>query len=363
MSLRERLESSVARLITRLPDSAVRLLAGRPIRIDGQQLHPQVQIALRLQERLGGSEIVPVAEARERRLHDAQVFSGPLIELERVSDLEIPGPAGPIGARLYVPPGSPDPGPLVVYYHGGGHVVGDLDTHDQLCRFLARETPARVLAINYRLGPEHRFPAAIDDALAAFDWAHAEAASLGADPGRIAVAGDSAGGNLAAVVSQLARARGGAIPAFQALIYPVADYSSERRSYELFAEGFFLTREEMEWFRENYFARPEDRSDPRASPILAPDLTGLPPTHVVTAGFDPLRDEGEAYAERLREAGVATTLHREPDLVHGFINAAGLGGRAAQAASGITAALRAGLDPGAIGRPTAPAATLTDPPG
>ncbi|MEO8093172.1 MAG: alpha/beta hydrolase [bacterium] len=344
MSLRERLESSVARLITRLPDSAVRLLAGRPIRLDGQELHPQVQIALRLEERLGGSEIVPVAEARERRLHDARVFAGPPIELERVCDLEIPGPAGSIGARLYVPPGLPDPGPLVVYYHGGGHVIGDLDTHDQPCRFLARETPAIVLAIAYRLAPEHRFPAAVDDALAAFEWAHAEAESLGADPARIAVAGDSAGGNLAAAVSQLTVAAAGSVPAFQALIYPVTDYSFRRRSYELFAEGFFLTREEMDWYRDNYFGAPGERSDPRASPILAPDLSGLPPAHVVTAGFDPLRDEGEAYAERLREAGVATTLRREPDLVHGFINAAGLGGRAAEATVAVAAAIREGLD-------------------
>ena len=163
---------------------------------------------------------------------------------------------------------------------------------------------------------------------------------LGADPERIAVAGDSAGGNLAAVVCQLAVAGDGPVPAFQALIYPVADYSSNRRSYDLFGEGFFLTREEMDWYRDHYFAAAEDREDPRASPILAEDLSGLPPAHVVSAGFDPLRDEAEDYAERLRAAGVPTKLRREPDLVHGFINAVGLGGRAREATHAIATALR-----------------------
>ena len=245
------------------------------------------------------------------------------------------------------PPATPSgwgrPAPLVVYYHGGGHVIGDLDTHDQPCRLLSREIPALVLAIDYRLAPEHQFPAAVEDALAAFRWAAAEAVRLGADPSRIAVAGDSAGGNLAAVVCQLSLAGGGPTPAFQALVYPVTDYSAERPSYALFGEGFFLTREEMHWYRRNYFAAPEDRADPRASPIRAADLAGLPPAHVVTAGFDPLRDEGEEYARRLEEAGVPTTLRREPDLVHGFINAAGLGGRAREAAEGIAAAIGSGL--------------------
>jgi acetyl esterase len=326
-----------------LPDPMARLLAGRPIRIDGQELHPQVRVALRLEKLAGGSQILPVSEARERRRHEARVFSGPRIEVAHTEELELAGPAGPIAARLYVPRGLAAARPLVVYYHGGGHVNGDLDTHDQPCRFLAREIPALVLAIDYRLAPEHRFPAAVDDALAAFRWAGAEADRLGADPNRIAVAGDSAGGNLAAVVCQLALAGGGSAPAFQALVYPVTDYSAERRSYELFGEGFFLTREEMRWYRRNYLAAPEDSADPRASPIRAGDLAGLPPAHVVTAGFDPLRDEGEEYARRLEDAGVPTTLRREPDLVHGFINAVGLGGRAREAARTIAAAIRSGL--------------------
>jgi acetyl esterase len=283
-----------------------------------------------------------VATKRAQRRREARVFSGPTIEVERTEEVEIPAQEGPIGARLYVPSGISQPAPLIVYFHGGGHVIGDLDTHDQPCRFLASQTPALLLAVDYRLGPEHPFPAAVDDALAAFRWA-AAAPSLGADPERIAVAGDSAGGNLAAVVCQLARDEGGPQPCFQALIYPVIDYSAKRRSYELFAEGFFLTREEMDWYRDNYFASPEDRGDPRASPILAEDLAGLPPAHIVSCGFDPLRDEAEDYAARLKEAGVEVTLRREPDLVHGFINAVGLGGRSREAGEPIAAALRAGL--------------------
>ncbi len=360
--IRERLESAVAAGLIRLPPAAARLLAGRPMRLDGQQLDVQVQLALRLERFVGGSELLPVDEARARRRHDARVFHGATIEVGAVRNLELPGLAGPIGARLYEPAAPPRPAPLVVYYHGGGHVIGDLDTHDQPCRFLAREIPALVLAVDYRLAPEHRFPAAVEDSLAAFRWAHGQAADLGADPDRVAVAGDSAGGNLAAVVANLTAAAGGPAPAFQALLYPVADYSAKRRSYELFGEGFFLTREEMDWFRENYFSSEDEQSDPRASPILAPDLAGVAPAHVVTAGFDPLRDEGEEYAARLRDAGVAVTVRRESDLVHGFVNAVGLGGRARQATAALADALRAGLAP-AGARPGRAAATLLDAPG
>ena len=346
-ALGERLREAAVRVLTKLPRPLVRVLAGPPVRIDGQELHPEVQVAVRLERLIGASRTLPVAEKRAGRRRDARVFAGPPIEVERTEDLEIPTAEGSVPARLYVPHGISRPAPLVVYYHGGGHVIGDLDTHDQPCRFFAREVPALVLAVDYRLGPEHRFPAAVDDALAGFRWACEEAARLGADPGRIAVAGDSAGANLAAVVCQLARDEGGPRPAFQALIYPVIDYSSKRRSYELFGQGFFLTREEMDWYRDNYLASPQDRTDPRASPILAADLAGLPPAFVVTAGFDPLRDEGEGYAARLREAGVEATLRREPDLVHGFISAVGLGGRSREAGLGIAAALRAALAQGA----------------
>ena len=346
-ALAEQLRKIPVRVLSNLPRPLVRVLAGRPVRIDGQQLDPEVQVAIRLERLIGASRTLPVAEKRALRRRDARVFAGPPIELERVEDLQIQTAQGSMRARLYAPHGISEPAPLVVYFHGGGHVIGDLDTHDQPCRFLAREVAALVLAVDYRLAPEHRFPAAVDDALAGFRWAWEEAARLGADPGRIAVAGDSAGANLAAVVCRLARDEGGPTPAFQVLIYPVIDLSAKRRSHELFGEGFFLTSEEMDWYRGHYLASEQDRTDPRASPILVADLSGLPPALLVTAGFDPLRDEGEDYATRLREAGVEVRLRREPDLVHGFISAVGLGGRAREAGLEIAAALRTALAQGA----------------
>jgi acetyl esterase len=199
--------------------------------------------------------------------------------------------------------------------------MGSLDTHDTASRHLAREVDAGVLSIAYRLAPEHRFPAAVDDALAAFRWAAANAAELGFDPARVVVAGDSAGGTLAAVVAQLAARDGGSRPAAQFLAYPVTDLSTKHASYRLFAEGFLLTESDMDWFRAHYLPDDAAALDPRASPLLAPDLRGLPPAVVLTCGFDILRDEGEAYARRLEQAGVRVALRRSAGLVHGFCNA------------------------------------------
>jgi acetyl esterase len=359
----ERVESVIVRMIGRMPRPAARLLAGRPVRIEGQVLDPSVQLALRLERLVGGWKPMPPPQLRELRRREARIFRGRTIEVGRVEEFEIPGAAGPIRTRLYVPAALESPGPLLVYFHGGGHVIGDLDTHDQPCRFLAREIPALVLAVDYRLGPEHPFPAAVDDAQAAFAYAHSEAGELGADPARIAVVGDSAGGNLAAVVAQTAAVGAGPKPAFQALVYPVTDYSRKRPSYDIFAEGFFLTRAEMDWFRDNYFANAADPTDPRASPMLAEDLSCVAPAHVVTAGFDPLRDEGEDYARLLAEAGVAATLRREPDLVHGFINAVGVSARAREAVGSIAVAIREGLTSAPPDRTGSTVATLTDAPG
>jgi acetyl esterase len=245
-------------------------------------------------------------------------------EVGAVRDVEIDGAAGPLRARHYRPAdadASARP-PLLVFFHGGGFVVGDLETHDEPCRLLCRHAEVHVLSVDYRLAPEHPFPAAVDDALAAFRWAVAHAAQLGADGHRVAVGGDSAGGNLSAVCAQLAARDGGAAPALQLLIYPATDLTDARApSGRLFADGFYLTENDRQWFTRQYFSGSHGHAtDPRASPVLAGPLSGLAPAVIVTAGFDPLRDEGEAYGLALREAGVPVVLVRVPELIHGFMN-------------------------------------------
>ena len=312
---------------------------------DNQELEPEIGMVLRLLSLAGESfECFPPAAARSIVRREAAIFAGPRIRLHSVDDRSIPGPESELPIRIYRDRSAQagNPTPLVVYYHGGGWVVGDLETHDAFCRFLARELALPVLAVDYRLAPECPFPAAVNDAVAAFEWAVEHAAELEVDPARIAVAGDSAGGNLAAVVSQQTVARGRRAPAMQALIYPATDLSKKHRSYGLFAEGYFLTEKQMDWYR-NHYTSEEDRADPRASPLLAPDLGGLPPAYVTTAGFDVLRDEGEAYARRLEHAGVPTTLRRHAQIIHGWVNAVSLGRSSRRAANELVAALRSGL--------------------
>jgi acetyl esterase len=231
----------------------------------------------------------------------------------------------PLPARVYSPvKQGATPAPLIVFFHGGGFVIGDLDTHDVPCRVLCRETGAHVLAVDYRLAPEHPFPAAVDDAFAAYRWARAHAQRFGADPARIAVAGDSAGANLATVVTQLCAKQGEPLPILQLLFYPTVDRSVDRSSLELFAEGYFLTRADVEWYTRQYVPNRADLTDPRVSPLLSTELAGQSPALIVTAGFDPLRDEGDAYAEALRAAGNQVRLYHLTDLVHGFINMSAL---------------------------------------
>ncbi|GJD87480.1 Acetyl esterase [Methylobacterium hispanicum] len=327
----DRVARTVMRTLGGLPMGIQRRLAGGPIRIDGQTLHPTAQLGIRLINLVGGEtfETKPLAHGRREISVEAWVF-GDRRPVGSEMDLTVPGPHGPVPARLYKPEAPAGNLPLLVYYHGGGWVLGGLDACDSLVRFLVAEAGICVLSVDYRLAPEHRFPKGLDDSVAAFDHAVAHAAAWGCDPNLVGVAGESAGGNLAAVVSQVTaeRARRDGtmpVPAYQVLLMPVTDLSRESRSYELFRDGFFLTASQMRWYKNLYLSDPSEALDPRVSPLLAPDLHGLPPAYVGVAAFDPLRDEGEDYARRLEQAGVPVTLRRFPGATHALINAHAVG--------------------------------------
>ncbi|HEX3778138.1 MAG TPA: alpha/beta hydrolase [Pseudonocardiaceae bacterium] len=323
-----------------LPKPVRGLLAGRPLRSEGQQLDPDLKLLLAL-VKLEGYEPSSSTPQRARELIDenAPLTVGSTIRSVEVRELTVDGRP----ARLYTPIGLAAPSPLLVYYHGGGWVVGSLDSHDNTCRFLAEGSGARVLSVDYRLAPEHPFPAAVDDAVAAFDHALGHAAELGADPGLVAVGGDSAGGNLAAVVCHQTALRGGPTPAFALLFYPVTDLTVRRATRDRYGKGFFLTDADISYFADNYVADHATRADPRCSVLLAEDLSGFPPTYLATAGFDPLRDEGEELATRLRAAGVAVALRRHPNLIHGFVSFLGIGPASREATAEAAGALRAGF--------------------
>jgi acetyl esterase len=332
-----------------MPPRLQRALFGAPARVDGQALAPEMQALVRLaglarDESASAYGKLTPGQARARIRAGAGAAAAAKQSQPTVEDLVIPGPAGPIPARFYEPPGlGIEERPLIVYFHGGGWTIGDLDTCDSVCRFLALGVPATVLSVGYRLAPEHPFPAAVDDALAAFLWAALDNTRLGVDPSRIAVAGDSAGGNLAAAISLLSRDQSGPSPAMQALIYPVTDVGGGQRSRDEFAKGFLLAKADMDWFEHHYLPPGSDHADPRVSMLRADDLADLPPAYVATAGFDPLRDEGEAYAARLREAGVRVALRRHPGLIHGFANMTAVSSTAREAMRELCGALQAGL--------------------
>jgi acetyl esterase len=335
-------------MVCGLPAGVQRRVFGRPPVVEGRQVESDIHVLLRLAELSGSNEFIgdkDVVAARADRRLEARIVSPPRpIPVARVESIEIPGPAGAIDARLYVPQAlAQEPPSLLVFYHGGGWVIGDLDTHDNPCRFLAAHSEACVLSVDYRLAPEHPFPAAVKDVLAAYAWAVANAASLGVDPARIGVGGDSAGANLAAVVCLLARDQGTPPPAMQLLIYPVTQIGEETPSRQLFKEGFLLTRRSMDFFEEQYLPRAEDHRDPRVSILHAGDLGGLSPAYIAIAGFDPLRDEGELYAQRLREAGVRVALRQHPGLVHTFANLTAICPSARSAMLEAAGALRQGL--------------------
>jgi acetyl esterase len=351
----QRMELHGARVLDALPPRAKLLLAGnRPLQVDGDQLDPGVQLLLRLLDRLGiarlrGPDADPVG-ARAHVRSSAIAFAGPLTAVEAVRDLDVEGAVGPLPARHYTPLGGSDS--LLVFFHGGGFVTGDLDTHDEPCRVLCRHAGVHVLSVEYRLAPEHPFPAPVEDAVAALRWAIANAASLGADPGAVAVGGDSAGGNLAAVATQALVREGGPAPVLQVLIYPVTDFAARTRSQDLFGDGLFLTDADQEWFTDHYL-QGRDPADPRLSPLRAADLGGLPPAIVVTAGFDPLRDEGEAYAAALSAAGVRVAHWRARGLIHGFINFGGVNRPSREGTMLLAGMVRAELAPARAGEPAA----------
>ena len=306
-------------------------------------LHPEAKTILDEVD-LPPTHALSVSGAREA-LRDLLVSDDPPDDDLTVRDLSIPGPDGPempLDVRAYAPPGDGDR-PVLVYFHGGGWVRGDLDTHDGLCRLLAEAADCVVVSVDYRRAPEHPFPAPVRDAYAATAWAAEHAGVVGGDPDRIAVGGDSAGGNLAAAVTLLARERAGPAIDHQVLLYPVTDYDLDTDSYRANAEGYLLSRASMRWYWDRYLDDELDGANPYASPLRAPDCSGLPSATVVTAGYDPLRDEGAAYADRLREAGVEVTHADYPGMVHVFASFPDLG-RARDARETIAADLSSAFD-------------------
>ncbi|WP_199253538.1 alpha/beta hydrolase [Mycolicibacterium mengxianglii] len=329
----------VGKVLTVLPARLAVLLSGRrPIVVDGNPLDPTLQLFLTLLRRTGvtgmltgSGDAVDVAKSRAGMRDTCIGLGGPGAPVE-VENLSAPGPAGPLGIRRYrSDPAAVGAVPALVYFHGGGFVVGDLDCYDALCRRLCRDLGVDVFSVDYRLAPQHKAPAAVEDCCAAYEWLVTHAADLGVCADRIVVGGDSAGGALTAVVTHWARDQARnrplAQPCLQLLIYPVTVMTAQTRSRTLFAAGYLLTGADMDTFARLYVEGSGlAGTDPRVSPLLARDLSGLPPAIVITAGYDPLRDEGEQYAEALVQAGVSVTHLQMGGMIHGFINFPGLGG-------------------------------------
>ncbi|MHB8901081.1 MAG: alpha/beta hydrolase [Thermoguttaceae bacterium] len=288
-------------------------------RLIPHMLDPQASQFLRTLESVAAPpfEVMGPVKARAAAAASSELI-GPPLRVGSLCDRTVPGPLGPIPLRFYWPEGR-GPYPILVYYHGGGWVLGDISTHDRLCTEIVQGAGCAVVSVDYRLAPEHKFPAAAEDAMAALQWVIRCGAQLGVDPQRVAVGGDSAGANLAAVACLMARDRQDQLPIHQVLIYPITDSDFDTPSYRENAEGYLLTRSTMRWFWQCYVRSEADMVHPYASPLRAESLAGLPPALVITAGFDPLRDEAEAYAGRLEEAGVPTTLTRYEGMIHAFI--------------------------------------------
>lgn len=285
-------------------------------------LDPQTQAYLTQMAEVNAPPLSGLPPEVVRQGIAAQVALEPPGEpVAKVENRTIPGPAGEIPVRIYTPQGN-GPFPLLVFFHGGGWVICNLDTHDAPCRSLANGAGCVVVSVDYRLAPEHKFPAAPEDCYAATQWVAEHAAEFNGDASQVAIGGDSAGGNLTAVVAQMARDKGGPRLIFQLMIYPATDFTAKNVSLKENSEGYFLTVDDMTWFTNHYLNSDEDKLNPMASPMLATNLSGLPPALVVTAEYDPLRDEGELYGQRLQEAGVPVTIRRYDGMIHGFFNTA-----------------------------------------
>lgn len=292
---------------------------------DAPGLDPDLATILRSIAESGDPPLcsLPAVEARAQYKTNAKVLDVPFTPMDMVTDRAIGTESSYVQVRLYVPAQTGTADPLMVFFHGGGWTIGDLDTHDRFCRAAAARARCRVLAVDYRMGPEHPFPAAVDDAMRAYRAVIDDPAAFGADPARIAVGGDSAGGNLSAVVSHLARRDDMAVPCFQLLIYPSVDLRGDYASRRALGEDYLLTEDAMQWFTDNYLSDRGLLTDPRVSPLLFNDFTGQPPAFIQTAGFDPLKDEGLAYADKLGAAGVAVEHRHYSGLIHGYIHLSG----------------------------------------
>ena len=331
------------RAAVRTPEPLARRLFGEPPKNDcGAPLDRQVHILLQMMDNVGSPKLEELGayEARQVYRRANQTFDLAPCEMHSVEDRQIVGPGGDIGLRIYRPVVGELPG--VVFYHGGGFVIGDLDGYDGFCRAFAERTGCLVVSVDYRLAPEHPFPAAVDDCVQAFRWVRANAGELNVDREQIAVAGDSAGANLATVVCQQQIVADEPTPARQLLLYPKVDQQGDYPCRKLFGHGFFLTDDMICWFSQCYL-KEADKSDPRASPIVFDRLGEMPPAMIVTAGFDPLRDEGEVYAARLGDAGVDVSYRCQDELVHGFITMGGIVDAAAQAVADIAEEFRCQL--------------------
>lgn len=313
---------------------------------DGRRPHPDIELLLGIiaagnRRASAAGPITSARRARREFVAQSRIVGGNP-PIGAVTDRTIDGPDGAIGLRFYTPRGLTESSPGLVFLHGGGFVLGDLDSHDALCRVLAEQGQLRVVAVDYRLAPEHPFPAAVDDAIAAWRWVYEHADTLNLLPEHVAIGGDSAGGNLAAVVTAEMVHSAGPVPAAQLLIYPVVDFTTHRHSRELYGQGYFLTTDFIDQVVEAYLLDSQDRADPRVSPLLG-DLHALPPTVVATAGFDPLRDEGLAYVDALRAAGVLVESVPEDGLIHGYASMVGYGTACPAAATRLVAALQRAL--------------------